>query len=69
MLPDQPEEENTGKEAHNIVNNQHMNMAWCTIKYDACQEGKHKKTKHLGKFKWGRNTNNTSGKTPYALVI
>ena len=24
------------KEANNIVNNQHINMAWCTIKYDAC---------------------------------
>ena len=32
----QPEEANTGKEAHNIVNNQHLNMAWCTNEYDAC---------------------------------
>ena len=24
------------EEANNIVNNHHINMAWCTIKYEAC---------------------------------
>ena len=55
------EKKHNRKEANNMVNTEHINMAWCSTKYDAWQgymkllmarDDAYKAT-HQSKFKWG----------------